>query len=42
MGLSKDSKEFLESLNSRGIDYVIVKRAIGRPQDLVDLELLEN
>ena len=24
MALSKDSKEFLESLNSRGIDYVIV------------------
>lgn len=45
MGLSKNWREFLESLNSSGIDYVIVGAQSlafhGRPQDLADLCALE-
>jgi hypothetical protein len=35
MGLSKDWREFLELLNSRGVDYVIIGRALslGRPPE---------
>ena len=44
MALSKDSKEFLESLNSRGIDYVIVGAHSlafhGRPRYTGDLDIL--
>ena len=68
MPLSKDWREFLELLNSRSVDYVIVgaqslafharprytgnldilgkdalirnKRAVGRPQDLADIDSL--
>src|SRR5215510_1340926 len=44
MGLSKDWKEFLELLNSRGVDYVIVgahSLALhGRPRDTGDLDNL--
>lgn len=44
MGLSKDWKEFLESLNSRGVDYVIVgahSLALhGRPRYTGDLDIL--
>jgi hypothetical protein len=64
MRLSNGLREFLESLNSRGIDYVIVgahslafhvpvfilgkdalirnKRAVGRPQDIADLDTLQS
>ena len=44
MGLSKDWKEFLELLNSRGVDYVIVgahSLALhGRPRYTGDLDIL--
>src|SRR5882762_999413 len=44
MGLSKDWKEFLELLNSRGVDYVIVgahSLAVhGRPRYTGDLDIL--
>ena len=44
MGLSKDCKEFLELLNSRGVDYVIVgahSLALhGRPRYTGDLDIL--
>ena len=44
MGLSKDWREFLESLNSRGVDYVIVgahSLAVhGRPRYTGDLDIL--
>ncbi len=44
MGLSKDWREFLELLNSRGIDYVIVgahSLALhGRPRYTGDLDIL--
>ncbi len=43
MRLSNELREFLESLNSRGIDALIRnKRAIGRPQDIADLATLES
>jgi hypothetical protein len=69
MSLNADLKEFIELLNSRGVEYVIVgahslaistemeglhvfmlskqslirnKRAVGRPQDIADLESLED
>ena len=44
MALSKDSREFLESLNSRGIDYVIVGAHSlafhGQPRYTGDLDIL--
>ena len=44
MGLSKDWREFLELLNSRGVDYVIVgahSLALhGRPRYTGDLDIL--
>jgi len=44
MALSKDSKQFLESLNSRGIDYVIVGAHSlafhARPRYTGDLDIL--
>ena len=44
MGLSKDWREFLELLNSRGVDYVIVgahSLAVhGRPRYTGDLDIL--
>jgi hypothetical protein len=44
MGLSKDWKEFLELLNSRGVDYIIVgahSLALhGRPRYTGDLDIL--
>jgi hypothetical protein len=44
MGLSSDLREFLESLNSRGIDYVIVGAHSlafhGRPRYTGDLDIL--
>lgn len=44
MGLSKDWREFLELLNSRGVDYVIVGAHSvalhGRPRYTGDLEIL--
>ena len=44
MALSKDSREFLESLNSRGIDYVIVGAHSlafhGRQRYTGDLDIL--
>jgi hypothetical protein len=43
MRLSNDLREFLESLNSRGIDYVIVgahSLAFGRPRYTGDLDIL--
>jgi predicted nucleotidyltransferase len=44
MALSKDSREFLESLNSRGIEYVIVGAHSlafhGRPRYTGDLDIL--
>ena len=44
MALSKDWREFLESLNSRGIDYVIVGAQSlafhGRPRHTGDLDIL--
>jgi hypothetical protein len=44
MALSKDSREFLESLNSSGIDYVIVGAHSlafhGRPRYTGDLDIL--
>ena len=44
MTLSKDSREFLESLNSRGIEYVIVGAHSlafhGRPRYTGDLDIL--
>src|SRR5882762_9511820 len=44
MGLSKDWREFLESLNSRGVDYVIVGAHSlafhGRPRYTGDLDIL--
>lgn len=70
MRLSNGLREFVESRNSRGVEYVIVgrcfpnkvaaeldgipvfilgrealvrnKRAVGRPQDLADLEALAD
>lgn len=51
MRLSSDLREFLELLNARGVDYVVTgaretlirnKRAVGRPQDLADLEALSD
>ena len=44
MGLSKDWREFLELLNSRGVDYVIVGAQSlafhGRPRHTGDLDIL--
>jgi hypothetical protein len=44
MGLSKDWREFLELLNSRGVDYVIVGAYSvafhGRPRYTGDLDNL--
>jgi hypothetical protein len=44
MGLSKDWREFLESLNSRGVDYLIVGAHSvalhGRPRYTGDLDIL--
>ena len=44
MGLSKDWREFLELLNSRGVDYVIVGAHSvalhGRPRYTGDLDIL--
>jgi len=44
MGLSKDWREFLELLNSRGVDYVIVGAQSlafhGRPRYTGDLDIL--
>jgi hypothetical protein len=44
MALSKDWREFLESLNSRGVDYVIVGAQSlafhGRPRHTGDLDIL--
>jgi predicted nucleotidyltransferase len=44
MGLSNDWREFLESLNSRGIDYVVVGAHSlafhGRPRYTGDLDIL--
>lgn len=44
MSLSKDWREFLESLNSRGIDYVVVGAHSlafhGRPRYTGDLDIL--
>jgi hypothetical protein len=44
MGLSKDRREFLELLNSRGVDYIIVgahSLALhGRPRYTGDLDIL--
>ena len=44
MGLSKDWREFLELLNSRGVDYVIVRAhslaLYGRPRYTGDLDVL--
>jgi len=44
MGLSKDWREFLELLNSRGVDYVIVgahSLALhGRPRYTGDVDIL--
>jgi hypothetical protein len=44
MGLSKDWKEFLELLNSRGVDYVIVGAQSlafhGHPRHTGDLDIL--
>jgi hypothetical protein len=44
MALSKDWKEFLELLNSRGVDYVIVGAQSlafhGRPRHTGDLDIL--
>jgi hypothetical protein len=44
MGLNKDWREFLESLNSRGVDYVIVGAQSlafhGRPRYTGDLDVL--
>jgi hypothetical protein len=44
MGLSKDWREFLELLNSRGVDYVIVGAHSlafhGRPRHTGDLDIL--
>jgi len=44
MRLSNDLREFLESLNSRGIDYVIVGAHSlafhGRPRYTGDLDIL--
>ena len=45
MGMSKDCREFLELLNSSGVDYVMVGAQSpafhGRPQDFADLCALE-
>jgi hypothetical protein len=44
MALSKDWREFLELLNSRGVDYVIVGAQSlafhGRPRHTGDLDIL--
>jgi hypothetical protein len=44
MALSKDWREFLELLNSRGVDYVIVGAQSlafhGRPRQTGDLDIL--
>jgi hypothetical protein len=46
MRLSNDLKEFLESLNSRGVDYVIVGAHSfafhGRPRYTGDLDILSE
>jgi hypothetical protein len=46
MRLSNDLREFLESLNSRGIDYVIVGAHSlafhGRPRYIADLDTLQS
>ena len=46
MALSKDWREFLELLNARGVEYLVVGAHSlafhGRPQDLADLAELEK
>jgi hypothetical protein len=41
MAHNQDWREWLESLNASGVEYVVVGgRAAGRPQDIADIERL--